>query len=218
MEGDVFRHFRGRCVGGFLAVVVVGVLGVGGGWALGASSNAVIRACANKKTGALRLANACHTKTERAVSWNQQGAPGPQGVQGVPGLPGAKGDTGPVGPYPGTLPSGITLRGNYDLRFKAANAGDFLANSISFGFQFASAPTINYVPFGTTASGPCAGGTPSNPQAAPGNICFFASQAPSNEFNPGSFDQATPFGAKVEIEAVSTGDTVDFGTWAATSP
>lgn len=211
----MFGHFCGRRIGGLLAVAVAGALGAGGGWALGASSNAVIRACAIKKTGALRLANKCHGRTERAVAWNQSGTPGPQGV---PGSQGAKGDTGPAGPYPGTLPSGITLRGNYDLRFTAASAGDFLANSISFGFQFASAPTVNYVPFGTTASGPCAGGTPSNPQAAPGNVCLFASQAPKNETQPGNFNQSTPFGAKVEIEAASGGDTVDFGTWAATSP
>ena len=178
----------------------------------------MIHACANKKTGAVRLANRCRTRTERAVVWNQHGVPGAQGPKGDTGPQGPKGDTGPAGPYPGTLPSGITLRGNYDLRFKAATTGDFLANSISFGFQFASAPTVNYVPYGTTATGHCAGGTPSNPQAAPGNICFFASQSSTNEFQPGAFFQSTPFGAKVEIEAASPGDTVDFGTWAATSP
>ena len=207
------RHFPGRRTVGLLAVAVV--LGAGGGWALGASSNAVIHACANKKTGVLRLANRCYKKTERAVVWNQKGTPGPRGV---PGSPGQKGDTGAAGPYPGTLPSGITLRGNYDLRFTAATNGDFLANSISFGFQFASAPTVNYVPFGTTATGPCAGGTSSSPQAAPGNLCFFASKAPQNELQPGAFDQSTRFGARVEMEAGGSGDTFDFGTWAATSP
>ena len=117
----MFRHFHGGRTAVLLAVALAGALGAGGGWALGASSNAVIHACANKKTGAVRLARTCRTRTERTVVWNQRGIPGPQGPKGDTGPQGAP---GPAGPYPGTLPSGITLRGNYDARFTAASNTD----------------------------------------------------------------------------------------------
>jgi hypothetical protein len=58
----------------------------------------VIRACANKKTGALRLATKCR-KSERSLSWNKEGLPGHQGLTGavgVTGAAGAKGETGTV--------------------------------------------------------------------------------------------------------------------------
>ncbi len=60
----------------------------------------VIRACANKKNGALRLASKCK-KSERAVSWSQQGPAGlqgPTGASGAQGLAGLRGETGSQGP------------------------------------------------------------------------------------------------------------------------
>jgi hypothetical protein len=84
------------------------------------STRPVIRACASKKTGALRLANRCR-KSERSVSWSQTG---PQGVRGLAGAngaagsagangaAGAKGEQGPQGPgavsFTSTLPEGTT--------------------------------------------------------------------------------------------------------------
>jgi hypothetical protein len=65
-----------------------------GGIAVAAtSSGQVIRACANKKTGALRLASKCR-RSERSVSWNKEGVPGPRGVTGATGAPGAVGAAG----------------------------------------------------------------------------------------------------------------------------
>jgi hypothetical protein len=52
-----------------------------------------IRACASKKTGALRLAKSCR-RSERPVSWNQAG---PRGATGAPGATGAAGAAGPSG-------------------------------------------------------------------------------------------------------------------------
>jgi hypothetical protein len=145
------------------------------------------------------------------------GSTGLRGQSGATGPQGAQGNQGPAGPFPGVLPRGITLRGNYNLRFTAGSGGVFLANSISFGFQFASSPEKHYVPPGTTATGACAGGTVENPQATPGNICFF-SETNNNTNSPGAFDEPTPFGSKVELQSATAGDSWDFGTWAATSP
>jgi hypothetical protein len=60
------------------------------------SSGPVIQACANKKSGALRLASRCR-RAERRVSWNQVGPQGPSGPAGAKGAPGASGATGPPG-------------------------------------------------------------------------------------------------------------------------
>ena len=79
-----------------------------GGIALAASSGGpVLRACANKKTGALRLTAKCK-RSEFHVSWNQAGPTGergPRGFNGVKGLQGAAGGTGATG---GTGPQGPT--------------------------------------------------------------------------------------------------------------
>jgi Collagen triple helix repeat (20 copies) len=84
-------------------VVAVAATAIGaGGLAFAATSGGVIKACANKRTGALRLAAKCK-KHERSVSWNvagPRGLQGPQGAQGATGsqgAPGAKGDTGAAG-------------------------------------------------------------------------------------------------------------------------
>ena len=63
------------------------------------ASRNLIRACANKRTGALRIAARCK-RNERRVVWNVrglQGALGPKGSQGPQGLQGAAGPRGPAG-------------------------------------------------------------------------------------------------------------------------
>jgi hypothetical protein len=85
---------------------VAALLAASGGLAVAAtSSGPVIRACANKKTGALRLASRCHRK-ERRVSWNQTGPAGPQGARGPTGTRGSSGATGAAGGTGGTGPQG----------------------------------------------------------------------------------------------------------------
>jgi hypothetical protein len=58
-----------------------------------ASGGGTIHACANKTSGALRVARHCK-RNERVLSWN---AVGPQGPKGNPGSPGASGSTGASG-------------------------------------------------------------------------------------------------------------------------
>ena len=82
-----------------VAVCVGGAAVAGGGWALAAPGGGVIHGCANKKTGALRLARICK-KGENVVAWNVQGpagAPGASGPQGPAGAQGAQGLKGPAG-------------------------------------------------------------------------------------------------------------------------
>ena len=90
---------RGLILGG-LCVVVAAVGSVG--WAMTSATNDKLVACAKKKSGALRLVNVAKDcrKTERAVTWNQQGVrglPGPRGVVGEAGLNGEDGLDGEDG-------------------------------------------------------------------------------------------------------------------------
>jgi hypothetical protein len=82
--------FSGR-TGSALMVGVVAVLAAGGGYAIAASTSNTIRACANKTSGALRIASRCKS-TENTLSWNKVGPTGPRGLRGPigPQGPGAK--------------------------------------------------------------------------------------------------------------------------------
>jgi hypothetical protein len=81
-----------------MAVALVALIAATAGLALASSSGGpVIRACANKKTGALRLARKCRHR-ERSVSWNRTGPAGRLGAAGAAGPQGLQGLQGPVGP------------------------------------------------------------------------------------------------------------------------
>lgn len=82
-----------------------------------AANDTTINACVHKESRGVRIVDSpadCRA-TETAVSWNQQGQPGPAGPQGPAGPagpqgpagpPGPKGDTGAVGPQGATGPAG----------------------------------------------------------------------------------------------------------------
>lgn len=80
-----YRLTAGIVIGVAMAAVMLGAVQIAG-----AAGDSEIRACANKKTGSIRLLTrgVCSKKSETRLSWNKQG---PQGVQG------AKGETGQVG-------------------------------------------------------------------------------------------------------------------------
>jgi len=146
-----------------------------------------------------------------------QGARGPTGAQGIQGVP---------GPFPGTLPGGITIRGEYEIDFTrdGATAGTG-GDNITFGFSFASAPTTHVILKGGAVPAGCTGGTPANPKADPGNLCIYegsfanrSSLATFKESN-GSSPGADPFGAGLFMFSTATAGTAySAGTWAATSP
>ena len=91
------RTLRRALVLGGLFVVVAAVASVG--WAMTSATDDKLVACAKKKGGALRLVTAAKEcrKTERAVTWNQQGLrglPGPRGAEGLDGEDGIDGEDG----------------------------------------------------------------------------------------------------------------------------
>jgi hypothetical protein len=63
----------------YAGFVVAGLV-IGGGLVNASTTPAVIQACADNTSGALRLGRC--SASETSVSWNQQGVQGPQGAQG----------------------------------------------------------------------------------------------------------------------------------------
>jgi hypothetical protein len=173
----------------------------------------VIHGCFQKKTGSLRVIfgkQRCG-KSEKAISWHQTG---PQGLQGNPGAQGPHGNAGATGPSPGPLPTGKTLRGNYNMGGTAAVAGALANTAISFIFQFVSAPNFNYIAPGGSSTAACPGSAASR-SATPGNLCVY-SQGVLNNRRPEQ--QHRPMGDTPYVNATVGGEFYDFGVWAATSP
>jgi hypothetical protein len=123
----------------FVAGLFVATVATGGVTWLQASSDSVVTACANKKTGALRYLTKgkCNKRTESQVSWNSSGVPGPQGPIGPKG---DKGDVGTRGDSAGpwivkdstgkTLGQLLSTNGyNTDLVFLDENGGAWEASS-----------------------------------------------------------------------------------------
>ena len=80
------HHLR-RNVIAYLALFLA--LGVGGGYAMAATKTKTITACADKKTGILRLkTHGKCSRTQTRITWNQEG---PQGVRGNQGAAGPAG-------------------------------------------------------------------------------------------------------------------------------
>ena len=136
-----------------IAVAVAALLAACTGLAVAASSSSpVIRACADKKTGALRLANKCR-KRERSLSWSQTGPQGARGLAGANGVNGATGLQGTRG-----------VQGTEGAQ--GPGASSFISSSLPHG-------TLSYVTLATVAGanilGACGNsGEPSLKFEAPG--------------------------------------------------
>jgi hypothetical protein len=192
------------------AVVVVGFaaasVAVGGGVAVATGSGS-IKACANKSTGALRLANHCKPN-EKYVGWNakgEQGAQGPKGAQGPQGPKGAAGPQGPQGPqgpkgdtgatgaagasvFAAAIPSGTTVRGVWGGRYPSPNPNAF-NNSylLTYSFPVPAPVGLTQAQVATAPPGdnvpnnsdidPTCTGSLDNPTAPAGKVCIYVDQS-----------------------------------------
>jgi hypothetical protein len=116
-----------------------------------------------------------------------------------------------------------TIQGNYAAGLQAANTNDDGWDSISFGFELASAPTPNFRAAGSAPNANCPGSA-ANPQAAPGHLCVYESQS-SNRGSvvlftgtTGAFPAASKWGAGVWLIPAAAGNAYSYGTWAVTAP
>jgi hypothetical protein len=144
---------------------------------------------------------------------------------------------------PGVLPSGKTLTGVYSVTGVATAADQYADSPISFGYQFASAPSVVVVGISDTPTQAAAAGCPgtaADPKADPGKVCVYemarentallagtgtlveagGAAAQVGGYKPANtpWGTATKYGTIVEASSAAAGQFASNGTWAATSP
>jgi hypothetical protein len=127
----------------------------------------------------------------------------------------------------GTLASGQTERGTWFLSDWAESGGDGSAvSAITFPIPLAGPPAaVNYIKLGQTLPSGCFG-TPTDPGAAPGNLCVFEGRYYNGGGNRGIEDptdsglfQANRFGTGVYMVGTTAPGEADVGgSWAVTAP
>jgi len=120
-----------------------------------------------------------------------------------------------VGPLLGTLKSGQTLRGVFDMGAESKA----VRGATSFQFPLLNAPTTNILKVGQTST-PCPGlgGGETTPQAAPGQLCIYTTVEPG-DLSSLSIDivNRLGFGLAAFYPAADEGNEVS-GLWAVTAP
>lgn len=124
-----------------------------------------------------------------------------------------------VSPLLGTLRSGQTLRGAFNLGANGKEI-EFVSDGISFQFPLTNTPTVNSVLSSGTTSANCpglGGGNQQTPNANPGNLCVYIS-AQSGKVK--SLEIQNPsrlgFGLRANLEEDSNNNVTGF--WAVTAP
>ena len=147
---------------------------------------------------------------------------GARGKNGTNGVTGVTGVTGQAGPLTTSLPAGQTLRGWFNLDTVAAGANQLNGGSISFGFNLASAPTVQIVPVGGPTTAQC-GGSVAAPSAAPGYLCLYESSlqnvtslAVCNSAGTCG-PSANSFGGELFVDSTAAGRFFADGAWAVTA-
>jgi len=149
----------------------------------------------------------------------------PAGPKGDQGPKGDKGDRGDPGPFPGTLPSGTTLRGAYYAFGQATGTFQVAADAQSFGFTLGSKPTVHFIPSGPGSPPSQCPGSGNAPEAMPGHLCVYET-ALNNRFSVTIRDlEASPSatasseeGFGIEATSSATGGFFSRGVWAVTAP
>lgn len=149
------------------------------------ASAAVIHACLNKKTGAVRIVSAkakCR-KSERKFSWSQEGPSGKNGLNGNNGLNGTNGVNGTNGQDLTShtpLPSGQSESGFFGVGSGSSTTG-FVGEGISFSQPLAAPIAEHHVVYNVTktTSAHC----PGFGHADPGYVCLYESEVAGLTFD-----------------------------------
>jgi hypothetical protein len=123
-----------------------------------------------------------------------------------------------VSPLLGTLKSGQTLRGVFDLGSVAVAGGDTTRSGVSFQFPLLNAPTATVLKPGETSAN-CAGlggGNSQTPQATGGNLCLYITVAERLEAL--EVENNTRLGFGMAAKASEAGPYYALGQWAVTAP
>ncbi|HEY8083212.1 MAG TPA: hypothetical protein VIE64_06605 [Solirubrobacterales bacterium] len=126
-----------------------------------------------------------------------------------------------VGPMLGTLKSGQTLRGVFDVGASAKDPGNLARGSISFPFPLLNAATATVLKKGETSAN-CSGlsgGNGQTPQATAGNLCVYITEEGNlDATTPLAVENNTRLGVGLVAKADEEGDYFAFGQWAVTAP
>ncbi|HEX8754453.1 MAG TPA: hypothetical protein VF731_13655 [Solirubrobacterales bacterium] len=130
-----------------------------------------------------------------------------------------------VAPLLGTLKSGQTLRGVFDVGggSEVATATQELARgAVSFQFPLLAAPSVTVLEEGKTSAncGGLGGGANQTPQATGGNLCVYITKAENlDETNPLTAENNTRLGFGLVAKAKdATKPFTAYGQWAVTAP
>jgi hypothetical protein len=120
-----------------------------------------------------------------------------------------------IGPLLGTLKSGQTLRGVFDVGGKEPA---IVRDAVSFQFPLLNAPSVTVLKKGQTSAN-CSGlggGNQQTPQATAGNLCLYVTE----EANLGTLEAEnnTRLGFGLKAETGGVGDWRAYGQWAVTAP
>jgi hypothetical protein len=124
-----------------------------------------------------------------------------------------------VAPLLGTLKSGQTLRGIFDLGDTAAAGGDLNRSGVSFQFPLLNAPTVTVLKKGETTAN-CAGlGGGQTPAATGGNLCVYVTESKNLDATaPLVAENNTRLGFGLVAKSEAAGEYYAFGQWAVTAP
>lgn len=127
-----------------------------------------------------------------------------------------------VAPLLGTLKSGQTLRGVFDVGSTAAAADDTTRSAASFQFPLLNAPAVTILTKGgeTTANcGGLGGGANQTPQATAGNLCIYVTEGLNLADTDGlTAENNTRLGFGLLAKAKEAGPYYAYGQWAVTAP
>jgi hypothetical protein len=125
-----------------------------------------------------------------------------------------------VAPLLGTLKSGQTLRGVFDLGSTGALAGDLARSAVSFPFPLLNPPTVTVLQKGQTSAN-CAGtgGGGTTPAATGGNLCIYVTESTNLDVAaPLVAENNTRLGIGLVAKANLAGPYSAYGVWAVTAP
>ena len=133
-----------------------------------------------------------------------------------------------VAPLLGTLRTGQTLRGSFNVGAAGTVAGETAHDGQSFQFPLNNAPTapqanvIDQVatPGASTASCPgVSGGNQQTPNAAGGQLCIYVTDKTNlGATNPVTLENVSRLGFGLNVKGGAGGDFVATGFWAVTAP
>jgi hypothetical protein len=126
-----------------------------------------------------------------------------------------------IGPLLGTLKSGQTLRGVFDVGATAKEGGDLARGGVSFQFPLLKEPAVTVLLPGNTSAN-CAGiggGSSQTPQATAGNLCIYVTQETNLDGVARlTAENNTRLGFGLFATAKEEGDFYALGQWAVTAP